>query len=170
VIYTNVRRWALQATLNPDPPMPKGFYGRLADRWRALLSVADAVGHGDEARQAAEILTREHTDEDSRVILLADIRRVFDALGVAQITTALLLKHLLEFDEWAEPPLTRTQLSRMLSSFGIKTRTIWPPNRTAATRSERGYTRAQFERAWTSYCDQGNTPPQSSKNKFLRRL
>jgi hypothetical protein len=92
VVYTEVRRWAerVQPTLNLNPPMPNGFYGRVADRWRVLFSIADAVDRGDEARAAAEILSREHTDEDLRVILLGDVRRVFDALGVAQVNTETL--------------------------------------------------------------------------------
>jgi Protein of unknown function (DUF3631) len=78
--------------------MPDVF-GRVADRWRVLFSIADALGHGNRARLAATSFVGEHSDEDIRVILLSDVRRVFGAFAEDRIKTSLLLQHLLALDD-----------------------------------------------------------------------
>jgi hypothetical protein len=55
----------------------------------------------------------------------------------------------------------------MLREFKIRPRTIWPPNRTAESKSTKGYLRSQFEQAWHRYCDDGDTGAQASKVKSL---
>jgi Protein of unknown function (DUF3631) len=50
-----VLRWAATCVLNPDPDMPANF-NRPADRWRVLLAIADNLGHGEDARAAAQVL------------------------------------------------------------------------------------------------------------------
>jgi hypothetical protein len=63
--------------------------------------------------------------------------------------TLLQYLHAMDDGNWAEPkPLTRSGLSKMLSPFGIRTKTIWPRFRTASCKSWRGYFRSQFEKAW----------------------
>ena len=73
VIFRHGFAWAQQArgSLDTDPPMPDGFYGRAADRWRVLFSIADALGHGDQAREAAKTFASEHQDEDIKIELLS---------------------------------------------------------------------------------------------------
>jgi len=175
VIYRHAFAWAQQVRtrLCTDPPMPDRFYGRAADRWRVLFSIADALDRGDQARQAAKVFASEHTDEDVKIELLADIRRVFGAFAVDQIGTELLLQHLLMLDDncWTEfrgehgnqtpKPLSRHAMVTMISAFGVRSKTLWPPHRTAETKSFRGYTKAAFQPAWASYCDEGDTPTQS---------
>ena len=78
--------------------MPDEIYGRAADRWRVLISIADALGRGDQVREAAKIFAGEHADEDIKIELLLDIRRVFGAFAEDQIPTDLLLQHLLALD------------------------------------------------------------------------
>jgi Protein of unknown function (DUF3631) len=46
IVRQSVSLWANEATLAPDPAMPKGLRGRGADNWRVLLSIADAYGEG----------------------------------------------------------------------------------------------------------------------------
>jgi Protein of unknown function (DUF3631) len=58
-------------------------------------------------------------------------------------------------------------LAQMLSLFDIRSKTIWPPRRGAATKSTKGYTRAQFEAAWESFCPEDGTPAQSN---IIKRL
>jgi hypothetical protein len=159
-----------------DPTMPDGFHGRFADCWRAMFSIADALGHGEKARKAAKIFAGEHRDEDAKVTLLGNIYTVFGA--GADLDIEALLRRLLAFEEghWQEfrgergneapKPLTRSALVRMVSAFGIRTRTLWPKQRTAFTKSCRGYRRSDFEAAWASYCDIGNTAPQA--NQIMR--
>jgi hypothetical protein len=180
-VYRTVFEWAQQvrSTLNTDPAMPKGFYGRIADRWRALFAIADAVGRGDHAREMAKILNTEQQDEDIKVMLLADIRRVFDLLlPERQVTSNRLVELLLSLDDgqWTEfggernnqapKPLTRASLAKILVQFGILTGTIWPPHRTAFTKSLRGYQREQFETAWAEF---GDEPAQPGNVSYLAR-
>ncbi|THD61111.1 MAG: DUF3631 domain-containing protein [Bradyrhizobium sp.] len=183
VIYREAFAWAQQVRtrLDTDPLMPDRFYGRAADRWRVLFSIADALGRGDQARQAAKVFATEHTDEDVKIVLLADIRRVFGAFADDQIGSEVLLQHLLMLDDncWTEfrgehgnqppRPLSRHAMATMLSAFGLRSKTLWPPHRSADTKSFRGYTKAAFQPLWGSYCDHGDTATQSSVVRHLRR-
>jgi hypothetical protein len=177
VVYRHICFWAQSARgkLSTDPEMPNRFHGRAADRWRALLAIADALGHGDEARKAAEAFAAEHQDEDVKVLLLGDIRVAFGA--DAQLSGPELLARLLamesdagwqefrgEHGEQAPKPLTQPALTKMIAAFGIRKRTVWPKPR---TKSCRGYYRYQFEEAWASYCDISDTAPQASKVRHL---
>ena len=56
-------------------------------------------------------------------------------------------------------------MARMLSPFGIRPKTIWPPRRGTRDRSAKGYLRKQFEAAWASYCD--GTPVQHRNVRYL---
>jgi Protein of unknown function (DUF3631) len=183
VVYRYVFAWAQQVRtqLDTDPPMPDGCYGRTADRWRVLFAIADALGHGDRAREAAKVFAGEHADEDVKIELLSDIRRVFGAFAEDQIAAEVLLQHLLALDDghWAEfrgehgnqapKPLRRPAMVTMISTFGIRTRTLWPRHRMADTKSSRGYTRADFERAWDAYCGDDATATHPSVIRHLRR-
>jgi hypothetical protein len=51
-------------------------------------------------------------------------------------------------------------LARLLRPFGIKPRTLWPPQRTGGSRSARGYFRADFEAVLSAYCYGTDTPSQ----------
>ena len=99
-----------------------------------------------------------------------------------RIPTDLLLQHLLTLDDgrWTEfrgehgnqapKPLTRPTMTKMISVFGVRTKTLWPRHHNASAKSTRGYTRQDFERAWAAYCDdEGNTPTHLSIIKHLRR-
>jgi hypothetical protein len=179
VVYRIAFAWSqtVRGKLDTDPRMSDRFYGRLADCWRPLFAIADALGHGKRARDAANVFAGEYADEDAKVRLLSDIYTVFGA--DTQLAAEALLKRLLALDEgrWEEfrgergneapKPLTRPALVKMVSSFHIRTRTMWPKQRTALTKSERGYHRSQFETAWASYCDISDTAPQASKVRHL---
>jgi hypothetical protein len=183
VVYRCVFAWAQQARtqLNTDPPMPNCFYGRVADRWRVLFSIADALGHGDLARKAAKVFAGEHGDEDVKIELLSDIRRVFGAFVVdGKIAAGTLLQHLLALDDgrWTEfrgehgnqAPKPLNAMVKMISAFGVRTKTLWPPRRTADSKSDRGYTEAAFERVWASYLgEEDATATQPSAIRHLRR-
>jgi Protein of unknown function (DUF3631) len=104
-----------------------------------------------------------------KILLLSDIRKNFDMRGVNCLPTKTLLEALNDVDEaeWSEfcgirgdqPPhkLKETELARMLRDFAIRSRTIWPPNRTLKSKSFKGYRRSQFEKAWGQYCADGGT-------------
>jgi hypothetical protein len=170
-----IRRWVATCLLAPDPEMPASLRNRAADNWRALISVADSLGYGEEARAVAVELCANRPDEDAGVTLLVDIRTVFFALGVDRITSVALVEALVSLDDgyWHEwrgpnddrPPrkLTQGELARLLRPFGIRPKTIWPAQRRPDDKSKRGYTRAQFEAAWRAYAPGPDTPTRSGR-------
>jgi len=143
---------------------------RAADNWRVLLAIADNLGHGEAARCAATKLASNRLDEDPGVVLLGDIRNLFQAWRVDRIASATLVEALLALDDsfWNEwrgpnddrPPrkLTQGELARMLRPFEIWPRTIWSTQRRRGDNSRRGYLRSQFETAWRAYCPSADTP------------
>jgi hypothetical protein len=170
-----IRRWVATCSLVHDPEIPMALRNRAADNWRPLISMAESLGHGDEARAAATKLSANRLYEDVGVTLLEDIRAVFEELGVDRIASALLVSKLINLNDgaWAEwrgprddrPPrkLTQGELARLLRDFQIRPRTIWPKERQSSDRSSRGYLRSQFEAAWRAYCTSADTPTQAPK-------
>jgi hypothetical protein len=76
-----IARWAATCSLTQNPEMPPSLRNRAADNWRVLLAIADDLGHG------------------AGVTLLADIRIVFQALGVDRLASASLVEGLLRLDD-----------------------------------------------------------------------
>ena len=179
VAYHQILLWRQEVELNSDPELP--LRNRFADNWRPLISIADSLGWGEQAREALVIFAREYHDADVKILLLTDIRKVFDLRRVDYLPTKILLEALYEIDgaEWSEfcgvrgdqPPhkLKDTELARMLRDFAIRPRTIWPPNRTPKSKSAKGYRRSQFEGAWRKYCADDGTTAQGSNIMSLRR-
>jgi hypothetical protein len=117
-------------------------------------------------------LTANRPDEDPGVVLLSDIRGIFDQQGIDRISSAALIERLLALDDgmWGDwrgpnddrPPrkLNQSELSRLLRPFSIRPRTIRPAQ---GGSTSRGYMRAWFETAWAAYCPPADTPTQPSK-------
>jgi hypothetical protein len=134
-LRAEIQKWANTCNLNPDPEVP--LKNRAADNWRVLLAIADDLGRGDEARKAALALSGGLPDEDPKVLLLIDIRDVFNATSVDRISSAILLEklHAIEMGMWMEwrgpnddqqpHKLTANELARAVRSFGIHPRTVW---------------------------------------------
>ena len=144
-----------------DPELPDGLGDRARDNWRPLVAIADLAGGDwpDLAREAAIALTP--GEESSRgVVLLADLRAIFHALGWPQkVLTSVLVAELTapEDSRWKEigrsqKPLTAVGLARRLREFDVK-----PDQWKADGKNARGYRRAAFEEAWDRYL-----PPDSS--------
>ena len=171
--------------------MPAGLRNRPSDNWRVLISIADASGiskvsgksWGTVAREAAVALSK-NQDEDLSVTMLADIREIFnrrptaDRLNSVVLVTELNDMHDAPWNEWCgllgdQTPrkLSQGQLAQVLSPFGVRTRTIWPPRRGAAgksAKSAKGYFRKDFEAAWAAYCTAEDvTPAQPSNVRYL---
>ena len=56
----------------------------------------------------------------------------------------------------------------MLREFRIRPRSIWPLNRTADTKSAKGFRRSQFEEIWRAYCTDDGTASHTNNFKGLR--
>lgn len=169
--------------------MPKKLRNRAADNWRALFAIADACGGGwgRRARDAAVTLARGYFEEDPGVTLLRDIRQVFELKPETdRIVSAALVAALLDLEgaPWAEwrglrddqqpRKLSQGELAKLLAPFRIWPRSIWLGQRTVASKSRKGYVKADFGPAWAAYCGAGGTsgtggtPAQSRKIRHLR--
>jgi hypothetical protein len=174
--YQTIQNWAATVKLNTRPDIPKQLTNRMADIWRPLLAAAADFGWGDRAREAALIYAKHFFDEDAAVILLYDIRTIFNHTGAARITSEALVSALLETEgsmiswtEWCgvqgdQQPrkLTQGAMARLLHRFQIRSRKIRFKDRTLW-----GYAREQFTAAWASYCQETGTPAQESNVKYL---
>jgi Protein of unknown function (DUF3631) len=100
--YAQILLWCREAELNPDPEMP--VRNRWADNWRPLISIADALGWGEPARNAMLMFAREYYDADIKIVLLTAIRKLFNARGVDYLPSKTMLDALYELDEaeWCE--------------------------------------------------------------------
>jgi hypothetical protein len=178
--YLQTFLWRQAVELNPDPELPPGMRNRFADNWRPLISIADALGWGEQAREAMIAFAREYQDADAKILLLADIRKAFDACGLDRLpsTTLLAALHDLDGGEWSEfsgvrgdqhpHKLRNSELAIMLRDFAIRPRTIWPLNRTPKTKSAKGYRRSQFEEVWRAYSADDGTTSHASNIRSLR--
>jgi len=176
-IYREICLWAKNCNLAQDPEMPAELRNRQADNWRPLIAIADACRQGNAAREAAIAFA---CKARPGVILLCNIRALFDAHRVDRLASAAIIEALngLEDGLWSEwrgiaddqhpHRLSQGELARLLAAFGIRPRTIWPTPRGLQTKSFKGYYRSQFEAAWKSYCSDG-TPSQSSNFRYLHR-
>lgn len=171
--YRNVFDWARTVTLDPDPEMPAELRNRAADSWRPLISIADACGWGADAREAALEFNRDYHDEDAGVVLLRDLRDIFDLRKTDRLASVTLVEDLNGLDDslwssWNGSRLSQGELARLLLPFRIRSRSIWPLQRDGSSRSRKGYFKAQFEAAWRSYCSETGTPAHRSSPKHLR--
>jgi hypothetical protein len=179
-VYGQILNWRRQAKLARDPTMPAGTLNRAADNWRCMLSIADSLGHDDLARKTMIEMAKQHRDADAKVMLLIDIRTLFDLHAVDRFNSGALLDALRAMDDsdWCEfngargdespHKLRASEMTSMLAAFGIRTRSLWPPGkRTAETRSSKGYLRSQFEVTWKMYC---GTPAQAAQGNNVRDL
>jgi hypothetical protein len=180
--HTLSMTWAREAELDPDPELPRQLSNRVADNWRVLVSVGDSVSPewGRRARHAAIEFARTHHDEDAAVILLNDIRTVFDALGVDRIFSATLVEELVGIDDslWSDwrglhddrqpRKLSQGELARLLALFRIRPRSVWIREHNKR-HGQKGYWRADFESVWAQYCEPAGTPAQTSGISKLRR-
>lgn len=177
--YRQILLWRRDVQLKSDPEMPANLRNRIADNWRPLISIADTLGWGEQAREAMGIFVREFQDADAKILLLSDIRKVFDTSKLDRLPSKTLLAALHDLDsDWnefhgirgAQQPhkFKETELASMLREFKIGPCTIWPSHRTAKSRSAKGYRRSHFEEAWRAYVADDGTPAHSSNVKSLR--
>jgi hypothetical protein len=138
------------------PEMPAGIEDRDADVWEALLAVADlAGGHWPTTARDAAVTAVTASKErplSLGVLLLADVRTVFDSVSSERLGTEVLLNGLADLDEspWATIRKGEALDSRGLS-FRLQKYGIGPKAHKVNGEVFKGYSRAQFEDAWSRY-------------------
>lgn len=144
------------------PELPPQIQDRAADVWEPLLAVADLAG-GDwpqRARVAAVALVADSRQGSPSlgILLLSDLRDVFDIATALPTETILERLHRIEESPWADlrgKPLDARGLSHRLRQYGIKPVNIYIQERT----SPKGYKRADLLDAWSRYL-----PPSPEKS------
>ena len=149
-------RWAddvADAIREHDPDMG-GLINRVADNWRPLFAIADAIGSDwpDRIRQAcADLMPSSENADSTDTMLLADIKAIFDDNGADRLSSEQICEALvtMEGHPWAEfgkagKPITKNKLAYRLNRFGIRSATKRIGDQTA-----KGYYRHQFEEAWS---------------------
>lgn len=163
-------RWACdnqQHLAGAEPEIPPALRGRRADNWRHLLTIADAAGGEwpEKARQVAAMLSAAREDDTAGIMLLEDIRRIFegkkkDRLPSAEIVTELGTMDERPWPEWKGKPITQPQLAKLLSLFKIHPVSIRIP-----AGQPKGYHLKSFDAAFSRYLPvpAAATPPQPAK-------
>jgi Protein of unknown function (DUF3631) len=183
IVYGFIRRWAgAKPKLDLDPELPKDLRTRVADNWRPLVAIADSFGPywGGVARETAVTFAHAYHDEDVGVVLLSDLRDIFNRTSADRMTSIDLIATLLDIEEsgWSEyrgarddqapRKFTQGEMARLLRPFGVRPRSIWPlTKRRQGTSSRKGYYRSQFESAWQRYCSTDGTTAQNSNLAYI---
>jgi hypothetical protein len=143
--------------------MPVELHNRTREIWRPLWVIADLAGGEWPARSrsaAVALHTAQSHELDHRVLLLADIRGIFEAAKADRMHTKDLLQDLVEIEEhpwrgwwmdsYAGTPKTDAayRVAKILKEYGIE-----PETNAFAVGSvrARGYAKAAFESAWKQY-------------------
>ena len=141
-----------------NPTRPTGLNNdRAADNWEPLLAIAEACGCGTEAREAALELSGVDDDETDAIVLLADLKTIFERAkaGDATIVTmssAVIAADLASMEDkrWPEfkggKPITPAQIAALLKPFNIAPRKVQSEGG-GGKRQVQGYRFEQFE--WT---------------------
>jgi hypothetical protein len=143
-----------------DPEMPLTIYNRQADNWRALLAIADvAGGHWPaRARKAAELSCEDAASDDSRLmVLLADIRTIFDERKADRLVSAHLVEALaaIEGRPWAEYGRTGKSITVNQLAALLRPLTIVPENVRFGEKVLKGYLLSRFKEAFARYLGEG---------------
>jgi hypothetical protein len=95
IVYGFVTRWARsKPKLDLDPKLPKDLKSRVVDNWRVLIAIADTFGPAWAriAREAATTFAHAYHDEDACVILLSDLRDIFNRTAADRMASVELIK------------------------------------------------------------------------------
>lgn len=138
------------------PYLPPSLNDRAQDNWEPLLAIAMVAGPEwlELATQTAlKISGTESAVQSIGVELLIDIQEVFEEKAVDRISTADLIKALVEDDEkpWATynrgMQIRPRQLASKLKGYDIASKTV----RFNTFSTSKGYEKKQFEEAFSRY-------------------
>jgi hypothetical protein len=146
--------WAKSVTdVTVVTDLPEGVEDRSADLWEDLITIADLVGGRwpSRARNAAITIVSDTLSESASlgVLLLRDLRTVFDESDLTAMFTREILGKLHEIEEspWFSLPLDARRLSRMLSEYRVSVKTV-----RIGAEIGKGYYRHELEDPWRRYC------------------
>jgi putative DNA primase/helicase len=160
-IVRKAHRWAEDhraALTGADPKIPDRMWNRVANNWRPLFAIAEAIGGQMPAKliEAAETLIAQGAmdPQTTGVMLLQDIRQVFKAKrDIDSLTSAELVRELHGIEErpWgafgkAGKPITTNRLADVLRQFAVMSTNIRVGDQVL-----KGYLRNSFEDAWSRY-------------------
>ena len=144
---------SLDALAVARPVIPAALDDRAADVWEPLLAVADrfGVGWSARARLAAVSLMSERgapsTASTLSLVLLRDVRAVFDLVDSDRISSADMVRFLLDGnDVWADVdgrPLDQRSLAQLLQAWQVA-----PEKIRFGRQTLQGYLRSRFSAAW----------------------
>lgn len=174
-----IRRWVIdntEALRNNRSTLTIPENDRATDNWSPLAAIVKTIeGHWfDKLKSAAKAMSniKDDTDDDQSILLLKDIREVFNSINTDKIFSADLVRHLNGMEErpWGELKrgygLSTNTLARFLSPFKIKSKKI-----RIFEDVKRGYERFSFEDAFNRYLpardNQNGTMEQTNDNNGL---
>ena len=128
-----IMRWSkdnLERLTNCEPMIPESLNDRAQDSWRPLLAISELAGErwAEYGRHCAVKLFANtgKSETSNRVLLLADIRDIFQKAQTSRMTSADICACLAEneanpWPEWRDgKPMTVRQLARMLEPLAIR--------------------------------------------------
>lgn len=157
-------RWALdnlEALRGAQPQVPQALNDRAQDNWEPLLAIADRAGGAwpQDAREAAVRLSGSDGDETPAILLLQDMKRLFEReekAGGKNLSSDHVVAELggMEDRPWPEyrtgKPITARQVAELLKPFKIVPRQVRVRSRRGRDRAK-GYAPEQFRTAWKHY-------------------
>jgi hypothetical protein len=153
------------------PDRIDGLRDRANEVWRPLLAIAEQAGEtwAARARRAAHALAAADDDEASLgVLLLGDVRALFEERDAQRIATVDLIRALADFEEspWGEWWLDKDdqptkgaprRLAQLLRPFGVRSRNV----RVGEATTPKGYRREDFFDAWERFLPARVQAPQA---------
>jgi hypothetical protein len=170
-----IQKWAATCTLdfNPEILVELSSDRRLNDVCLPLLSIADNLGHGTEAREALIELSAARPPRDDGEQALKDAKLVFEALKVNRTFKRDLTKEIVHRGDpmWGyyrgldgrQTPheLRPAEMASLFGRFHIYSKTVWPEGPRKPKDSAPGY--YKFEKAWARHCPDPSPPSQARK-------
>lgn len=167
-LRSRLARWAADnadSLRSADPDLPDVLHDRARDNWRPLIAAADLAGGEwpELAREAAAKIAGGSVDEESAgVMLLADLREMFEKEGADRLASETIVENLATMDhrpwpEWRKgSAITKRQVAKLLGVHEIKSRNVRTPRGVL-----KGYEADDFAEAWERYLPPpcGNATP-----------
>lgn len=158
-----------------DPELPEQLHDRAQDNWRPLVAIADSVGGRwpELARQAAVTFSTgsDEAETTPAILLLSDLRDLFQSSVDEQVSTETILQHLHDRDDrpWREwkkgKPISAVQLARLLRPFGVRPRSI-----RVGPATPKGYVVSDFDNTFASYLTPQSEPQQPQHTNVFNDL